>query len=215
MADEGLFLSGVERMFGYGLGEGSNDEIDVAVDQISGLVSAGWARVCELIREVDVRQSWMADGSRTLTDWVAARLRIRHENAVQLVGVARRLADLPILASKFESGVLSLDQVDAISRIATPDTVETVISQTAGLSNAALDRRARRHRGVSIADEGSVWERRRLVRQWNLDESELRLRGRLPAAEGRIFDEAIDTRVDGMGPNPETGMFHPLENPFY
>jgi len=193
----------------------SNDEIDVAVDQISGLVSAGWARVCELIREVDVRQSWMADGSRTLTDWVAARLRIRHENAVQLVGVARRLADLPILASKFEWGVLSLDQVDAISRIATPDTVETVISQKAGLSNAALDRRARRHRGVSIADEGSVWERRRLVRQWNLDESELRFRGRLPAAEGRIFDEAIDTRVDGMGPNPETGMFHPLENPFY
>lgn len=108
-----------------------------------------------------------------------------------------------------------MDQVDAISRIATPDTVETVISQKAGLSNAALDRRARRHRGVSIADEGSVWERRRLVRQWNLDESELRLRGRLPAAEGRIFDEAIDTRVDGMGPNPETGMFHPLENPFY
>ncbi|HEX6299463.1 MAG TPA: DUF222 domain-containing protein [Acidimicrobiia bacterium] len=189
----------------------SNDEIDEAVDQFSGLVSAGWARVCELIREVDVRQSWMADGARSLTDWVGARLGVRHENAVQLVGVARRLADLPVLASRFASGLLSLDQVDAISRIVTPDSEAALVEDLAGLSNAVLDRRARRHRGLSTEEENSVWERRRLVRQWNLDESELRFRGRLPAAEGRIFDEAIDTRVDGMGTNPETGMFDPLE----
>jgi hypothetical protein len=56
-----------------------------------------------------------------------------------------------------------------------------------------------------------VWERRSLFRQWNLDESELRFRGRLPAAEGRIFDEAIDSRVDQMGPNSETGLFDPLQ----
>jgi 5-methylcytosine-specific restriction endonuclease McrA len=56
-----------------------------------------------------------------------------------------------------------------------------------------------------------VWERRRLVRQWNLDQSELRFRGRLPAVEGRVFDAAIDSRVDAMGPNPETGMFDPVE----
>jgi hypothetical protein len=45
------------------------------------------------------------------------------------------------------------------------------------------------------------------VRQWNLDESELRFHGNLPGVEGKIFDEAIDDRVDQMGPNPETGMF--------
>jgi hypothetical protein len=56
-----------------------------------------------------------------------------------------------------------------------------------------------------------VWERRSLLRQWSLDESELRFRGRLPGAEGRILDEAIDSRVDAMGTNPETGVFDPLE----
>lgn len=189
----------------------SSDAIDETVEQFSGLVSAGWARVCELIRVVDVRQSWMADGARNLTDWVAARLRIRHETAVQLVGVARRLADLPVLASKFSSGMLSLDQVDAISRLVTPESEAALVEDLAGLSNAVLDRRARRQRGLSTEEENSVCVRRRLVRQWNLDESELRFRGRLPAAEGRIFDEAIDRRVDEMGTNPETGMFDPYD----
>lgn len=187
----------------------TNDEIDEALDHFSGLTSAALARVCELIQVVDVRQSWMADGARSLPDWVGVRLGVRHTTAVQLVAVARRLADLPLLAEAFESGVLSLDQVDAISRIATPDTEQAVIRDLAGLTNAALDRRARRHRGVSTEDENSVWERRGLVRQWNLDQSELRFRGRLPGAEGRILDEAIDSRVDAMGTNPETGMFDP------
>jgi len=205
----GLFLSVVERMFGGMDWERvTNDEVDEALDHFSGLASAALAGVCELIGVVDVRQSWMADGARSLADWVSARLGVRHGTAVQLVGVARRLADLPLLAEAFGSGVLSLDQVDAISRIVTPDSEQAVIRDLAGLTNAALDRRARRHR-VSTEDEDSVWERRRLVRQWNLDQSELRFRGRLPAVEGRILDEAVDCRVDAMGPNPETGIFDP------
>jgi hypothetical protein len=100
-----------------------------------------------------------------------------------------------------------LDQVDAISRIATPDNEETLIGEALGMSAAALDRLARRHRGISEEDARTVWERRRLVRQWNLDESELRFQGRLPGVEGRIFDQAIDSRVDQMSPDAETGMF--------
>ena len=52
-----------------------------------------------------------------------------------------------------------------------------------------------------------MWERRQLVRQWNLDESELKFRGRLPGVQGRIFDQAIDTRVDHMPADADTGMF--------
>ena len=60
-------------------------------------------------------------------------------------------------------------------------------------------------------DEQDVWERRKLVRQWNLDESELRFHGNLPGAEGAVFDQAIAERVDQMGPDPETGLFGGLE----
>ena len=185
----------------------TQDQIDEALDHFAGLSSAGWARVCDLISEVDTRQSWMDDGARTLTDWVAARLRIRHSSAAQLVAVARRLSDLPMTRQRFAAGELSLDQVDAISRIATTSDEAAVIREAEGLTSGALNRLARHHRGVTETEAKSVWERRQLVRQWNLDESELEFRGRLPGAEARLFDQAIDARVDEMGPNPETGIF--------
>ena len=187
----------------------SNDQIDEALDHFGGLASASLARVCELIREVDCRQSWIADGARTLVDWVAARLRVRHASAARLVGVARRLAELPVLSARFASGEVSLDQVDALSRMATPETEAGLIEEATGLTNTALDRAARRHHGISEDDARTTWERRRLVRQWNLDESELRFHGNLPGDAGRIFDEAIDIRIEDLPPNPETGAFDP------
>ena len=185
----------------------STDQVELALDHFSGLAAAGLARVCELIGEVDRRQSWMADGARTLTDWVSARLRIRHETAAQLVGVTRRLTQLPAVSERFAAGGLSLDQVDAISRLATSDTEGEVLGAISGLSNAMLDRAARRRRGITAEQAATVAERRCLVRQWNLDQSELRFHGRLPGEAGRHFDTAIDTRIDGIPPNPETGLF--------
>jgi len=191
--------------------EASTDLIDEALDHFAGLSAAGLARVCDLIAEVDRRQSWMTDGARNLTDWVAAQLRVRHETAVRLVAVSRRLLDLPVIAARFAAGNLSFDQVDAVSRIADVDTEADWADRVQALSAAELDRLVRRNRGVTSGDERSAWERRRLVRQWNLDESELNFHGRLPGAEGRIFDQSIDERVAAMPPNPETGMFDPLQ----
>jgi hypothetical protein len=59
-----------------------------------------------------------------------------------LVRVARRLQDLPVLRQRFSAGELSLDQVDAISKIATSGTEASLIEELLGLSNAALDRAA-------------------------------------------------------------------------
>jgi len=189
----------------------NGDEIDRGFDQFGGLQAAAAAEICRLIRAAEVAQVWVADGARSLLDWVSARLRIRHATACQLVSVARRLSDLPVLSARFACGDLSLDQTDAISKMATADTEEGLIEEALGLSNLALDGMARRSAGRSTEDERTVWERRRLVRQWNLDESELRFHGNLSAAEGKMFDQAIDDRVNVMGPNPETGMFDLFE----
>ncbi|HEX6219897.1 MAG TPA: DUF222 domain-containing protein, partial [Acidimicrobiia bacterium] len=186
------------------------DQIDEAFDHFLGLAGAALARVCDLIAEVDRRQAWMTDGAANLTDWVSAKLRVRHSTARQLVSVARRLIDLPMVRKRLASGELSLDQADAISRMATPETERGLIEEAMGLTNAALDRRARTDLGVSMEKAKSVWERRKLVRQWNLDESELRFNGRLPGAEARMFDQAIDDRLADVPPNPETGLFDPL-----
>lgn len=92
--------------------------IDRGFDHFGGLNSAAAAELCSLIQTADVSQTWMRDGARTLTDWVSARMKVRHETAHQLVSVAIRLEHLPVLSDQLATGVFSLDQVDAISKMA-------------------------------------------------------------------------------------------------
>jgi hypothetical protein len=190
--------------------QATGDELDLGFDHFGGLTAAAQARVCELIGEVDRRQAWMRDGARSLVDWVGVRLGVGFGTAGRLVRVALRLTLLPVISESFRAGKLSLDQVDVLSQIATPTTEAGLVAETLGLSNAQLERLARRANPPKADDERSVYERRSLVRQWNLDVSELRFHGSLSAVEGAVFDRVIDERVERMGPNPETGMFDPL-----
>lgn len=187
----------------------SNDEVDSGIGHFLGLVSAGLAAACEWLVEADHRQQFLADGAPDLGQWVSARFGLRLSTAAQLVGVARRLEDLPLLRERFGAGELSLDQVDAISRMATPDSEEALIEETLGLSNAALDRAARRSHPPSTEDERNAWQARWLSIQHTLDGSEGRLHARLPGAELHVVESAIRSRADRFGPNPESGMFDP------
>jgi hypothetical protein len=185
----------------------SADELDGVIAHFSALAWAALAVVGDALMEADRRQLFTADGARDLTQWASVRMAVRHSTAARLVRVARRLEDLPRLRERFAAGELSLDQVDAISRMATPESEEALISECLGLSNAVLDRAARRSNPPSTADERSVWERRRLGLQWNLDESELKFGGNLPGVEGKIFEAAVRSRADRVPENPETGVF--------
>jgi hypothetical protein len=183
------------------------DEIDRGFDQFGGLRAATDAELCSLIRAADVGQTWMADGARSLVDWVAARLRVRPATARQLVSVARRLEDLPVLVARFACGDLSLDQVDAISRMATADTEVGLIEEALGLSNAVLDRKARRANPPTPEDEQEAHRVRALLIQRTLDGSAGRLTAHLPHLELEIVETAIRDRADQIPVNPETGVF--------
>lgn len=149
----------------------SVDEIDRGFDHFGGLTSAGQAELCHLIQAVDAGQVWMRDGSRSLSEWVGVRLRVRSETASRLVRVAGRLTDLPVLSERFAAGDFSLDQVDAISRMATPDTEAGLVEEALGLSNAELDRRARRANPPTGGDVAAADRLRGLWIQRRLDEA--------------------------------------------
>jgi hypothetical protein len=187
----------------------SNDQVEQVLSHLLSGLAVFQAQVCEWLIEADLSQLFLADGARDLVQWVSARFGLRHPTAAQLVRVARRLEDLPRLRELFASGELSLDQVDAMSKLATPSTELAVIDECLGLSNAALDRAARRARPLSTYGERSMWERRHLGLQWNLDESELVFDGSLPGAEGKLFEASVRDRADHLPENPETGMFDP------
>jgi hypothetical protein len=187
----------------------SNDQVENGVGHFLSLSAAALAAACEWILEADRGQLFLADGAKSLEEWVSARFGFRHATAAQLVRVARRLQDLPVLRSRFAEGALSLDQVDAISKLATPETEEAVISECLGLSNAALDRAARRANPPSTADAVEAWRVRWLSIQYTLDGIRGQMNADLPGAEMSMVETAIRERADRIPVNPESGIFDP------
>ena len=110
----------------------SSDQVDAGIGHFLSLSAAALAAACEWILEADRGQLFLADGARNLPEWVSARFGLRHSTAPQLVRVARRLQDLPVLRSRFAAGELSLDQTDSISKLATAETEEAVIAECLG-----------------------------------------------------------------------------------
>jgi hypothetical protein len=66
---------------------------------------------------LDEAQVATADGSRSLAEWVAARLDVSPETAKTLVRTMRRIADRPDLSVVMADGEVTFDRVEALSRI--------------------------------------------------------------------------------------------------
>ena len=187
----------------------SSDQVDGGIGHFLALSSAVLAAACDWLIDADRGQRFLADGARNLAEWISARFGLRHSTAAQLVRVAHRLEDLPVLRSRFAAGELSLDQVDSISKLATADTEEAVIADCLGLSNAALDRAARRANPPSTADEREAWRERWLSIQYTLDGIRGHLEADLPGPDLALVESAIREKADEIPVNPESGLFDP------
>ena len=102
-----------------------------------------------------------------------------------------------------------MDQVDAISKLATAETEEAVIAECLGLSNAALDRAARRANPPTSEDAVDSWRVRWLSIQYTLDGIRGHLNADLPGTDMALVESAIRARADRIPPNPESGLFDP------
>jgi hypothetical protein len=185
----------------------TNDQVEQVLSHLFSGVAVFHAQICEWLVEADLSQQFLADGARDLPQWISARFGLRHSTAALLVRVARRLEDLPLLRERFAAGEVSLDQVDAISKLATPDTEEAVIGECLGWSNTALDRAARRSRPPSPADALDAIQERWLSIQYTLDGIRGHMNADLPGAEMLMVEEAVRARADRIPPNPETGRY--------
>ena len=88
-------------MFGGMEREWTPDVVESGIGQFLGLMAGAAAAVCEWLVVADRGQQFLADGSPDLVQWLSARFGLRHATAAQLVRVARRLQDLPVLRSRF------------------------------------------------------------------------------------------------------------------
>lgn len=151
------------------------------------------------LQEIDRRQIPLADGCRSLNEWVSSRLDVTPETAADLSRLARSAH--PAVTESMDSGDITFDRAATLTRL----DINPNPDQFTHLDLPGLKRFVAHHRRMTPIDERRAAEGRYLTIQPNLDESGWKLWGSLPGYDGRIVEQALMRRADSF-PNDPTPM---------
>lgn len=181
---------GVCRLFGMEFGEFTDDQLD----EIIVGAEAGVARLRGLetaaIAEKRARKSHLQDGYRSIVDWVAAKADVSHKTARSLCWTATRLREAPDVAKALESGEVTFDRAEQVSRL--PEGHRRGHER---FDIAQLRRKVAHHKRIS-----SRRERRSAIGYLNFqpsgDEMTDSIWGELPGTDAVLVKKAVDQRAD-------------------
>lgn len=189
--------------------ETSVDELEQELLAREELIGALRLQQADALRTLDTRQVHLVDGSRSLQEWVRARLDVTDRTASDLVDVARQLPEQPALAERAADERLSFARVAATSRLVASGAEERLIELSFGYDLAGVQRlRNRRHR-ITRSTERDVFVDRRVWLQDSFDGMHGRFGGELPGFEYRIFSKALEERADMFGDLPGPAATRP------
>src|SRR6185295_16566949 len=103
------------------------DRLGDEIAELSAHLEAATARLLDLIREFDAREGWN-NGFRSCAAWLSWRVGFAPGAAREHVRVARALGTLPLLSQAFARGELSYSKVRELTRVATPETEEQLLT---------------------------------------------------------------------------------------
>jgi hypothetical protein len=184
------------------------DDLEALGEQIAELsahIEAATYRLLCLIREFDERQGWAKAGAGSCAQWLAWRVGISAATAREKVRVARSLNDLPLVSEALRHGEISYSKARAITRVATPENEEALLTFARYGTAAHLERIIRRHRRVTADEENNRHEGRGLHTRWD-DSGMLVVQGRLTPEQGAVFLRALELAGDELArPAREAG----------
>ncbi|MGA7271259.1 MAG: DUF222 domain-containing protein [Acidimicrobiia bacterium] len=181
---------------GIDLDSVSTDELESELGRIESLKIQLTAVQLGLVAEADRRQVPLADGCRNATQWLAARLDVSSDDAKRLVGLCKRLPDLPEMADRFRRGELSLGRAAALSRVASADSETDWLTRTRGRDLAGTERLVARHKRITPSQERERHRSSFLWCQPSLDEAWVRVNGGLAGPAGQTVIDALGRRAD-------------------
>lgn len=178
---------------------------------IAARINSDYAKFCELLAEADQAQEWLGDGSPNIVQGLGARFGIQESFARRLSNLAKRLQDLPELSKRFAAGELSLDAVDLLAEVATPDT-ELDLIDAAGERDlhdvARITARTIPPTTEESADARSIeW----FHTQWDLRGERMRLAGELTGVGAHVVEDRLVEGAKQIPKNLETGEYDPWE----
>jgi hypothetical protein len=116
-------LSEIEELTRRAKAEHLGNEIAL----LSAHITVATARLLDLIREFDALGGW-GNGFLSCAHWLNWRVGVGLHAAREQVRTARALAQLPRIAEAFSRGLVSYSKVRALTRVATPDVEERLLT---------------------------------------------------------------------------------------
>lgn len=180
------------------------EAIDVSAPEervavLMGMINAATSELVSVIAEVLRSGAWEGWGIRSPEHWVTWRCGVSPSRARKLVTMARRLADLPMVASTFAAGSLTEDQTHEVCRHATTAHDATVAQLAPGLTVPQLRRvlpslpqPADSADDVDGGPDGDESEERRQVSFGWRDDGRWWLHAVLPPDEGAMVQKALE-----------------------
>jgi hypothetical protein len=176
------------------------DRLGDEIAELSAHLEAATARLLDLIREFDARGGW-SGGFRSCAEWLSWRVGLDPGAARERVRVARALATLPRLAQALARGELSYAKVRALTRVATPETEERLLTVGRSGTAAHVESIVRGWRQVDRKAEARESAKQHASRELHIrrdDDGTLVLRGRLTPEVGAVLLRALDAARDQL-----------------
>jgi hypothetical protein len=176
----------------------TRDELEALGDEIAELaahIEVARARLLRLIQRFDAAEGWVAAGARSCAEWLSWRIGLGPVAARDKVRVARALLSLPRLSAAFARGELSYSKLRAVTRVATVDNEELLLSYAQHGSAAQVERIVRSYRfvlGAQAAERDVARHEARGLR-WRVDsDGMLVIEGRLAPEQGAVLLRALE-----------------------
>ena len=165
-----------------------------AITELAAHLDAATARLLDLIREFDEHKGW-SNGYSSCAAWLTHRAGLRPSGARARVRVARALATLPRIRAALARGEISYAKVRAITRVATPETEDRLLTIARTGTAAHVEQLVGAWRRVDRKAEAE--ERARQIKGRELqiftdDDGMMVIRGRLTPEVGAVLLRALE-----------------------
>ncbi len=189
----------------------ATERLEAEIATLAAHLSAAECRWLQLVAEFDRREAWLQWGCRTCAFWLSWKCGLDIRSAQEKLRVAHALEGLPRVTEVFAAGTLSYSKVRAITRIATPENEEALVTLALHATAAHIESVVRAYRGVlSREEETAAAVARRANRyhrsEWDDDDGSLTGSYRHAPEDGAVFMAGVDAAAEQVRKsNPDVG----------
>ena len=169
-------------------------------DEIAALcahISAATFRLLTLLQVFDEEERW--HGHRSCAHWLSWRTGISLGPAREKVRVARCLPALPLISASFARGEISYSKVRALTRVATTDNEDELLTFADHGTTAHVERLVREWRRLDRGDaDQAARDARRGLSLYLADDGSYEIRGQLGPEVGALLAKALEATEEKL-----------------